>query len=147
MVAIDPADRFRDAGVRLAEEKGVRNVAFARADGIDLPFRAGSFDLVLSHAVIEHVANPAAYLREARRVLKPGGLLFLQTAPYLSPHGAHLPRLKIPVPFYLFIGRRAAFAASCWLARHRPQWLDVDREGSSFVTLVERGEKKVDDLL
>ena len=147
VVAIDPADRFRDAGVRLAQEKGVQNVAFARADGIDLPFRSGSFDLVLSHAVIEHVANPAAYLREARRVLRPGGFLFLQTAPYLSPHGAHLPRLKIPVPFYLFVGRRAAFAASCWLARHRPEWLDIGREGSSFVTLVERGEKKVDDLL
>ncbi|HTK28840.1 MAG TPA: class I SAM-dependent methyltransferase [Vicinamibacterales bacterium] len=147
VVAIDPADRFRDAGVRLAEEKGVRNVRFARADGTRLPFQSGSFDLVLSHAVIEHVGDPAAYLHEARRVLKPGGLLFLQTAPYLSPHGAHLPRLKIPVPFYLFVGRRAAFAASCWMARHRPGWLDVDREGSSFVTLVEKGEKKTDDLL
>ena len=147
VVAIDPADRFRDAGVRLAAEKGVRNVTFARADGTILPFRSASFDLVLSHAVIEHVADPAAYLHEARRVLRPGGKLFLQTAPYLSPHGAHLPRLKIPVPFYLLVGRRAAFAASCWMARHRPEWLDVDREASSFVTLVERGEKKTDDLL
>ena len=33
------------------------------------------------------------------------------------------------------------------MARHRPEWLDVDREASSFVTLVERGEKKTDDLL
>ena len=147
VVAIDPADRIRDAGIRLAAEKGVRNVTFAQADGMKLPFRAASFDLVLSHAVIEHVADPAAYLHEARRVIKPGGFLFLQTAPYLSPHGAHLPRLKIPVPFYLFVGRRAAFATSCWLARHKPNWLDVPREGSSFVTLVERGEKKTDDLL
>ena len=28
---------------------------------------------------------------------------------------------------------------SCWMARHHPEWLDVDREGSSFITLVERG--------
>lgn len=147
VVAIDPADRFGDAGVRLAAEKGVHNVTFARADGTKLPFVDASFDTVLSHAVIEHVADPAAYLHEARRVLKPGGRLFLQTAPYLSPHGAHLPKLKIPVPFYLFVGRRAAFAASCWMARHKPEWLDVDREASSFVTLVERGQKKEDDLL
>ena len=93
VVGIDLTERFCDAGVRLAREKGVRNLAFARADGTKLPFPSGSFDLVLSHAVIEHVAAPDEYLHEARRVLKPGGFLFLQTAPYLSPHGAHLPRL------------------------------------------------------
>jgi ubiquinone/menaquinone biosynthesis C-methylase UbiE len=147
VVGIDPTERFLDAGIRVAREKGVKNLTFARADGMRLPFASGSFDLVLSHAVIEHVADPAEYLREARRVLTPGGLLFLQTAPYLSPSGAHLPRLKVPVPLYLLVGRRAAFAASRWLARHAPGWLDVDPEGSSFVTLARRGERKVDDLL
>ncbi len=147
VVGIDLANRFGDAGVRLAREKGVANITFARADGTTLPFRSGSFDFVLSHAVIEHVADPLAYLHEARRVLKPGGSMFLQTAPALSPHGSHLPRLKVPVPFYLFTGRRAAFALSCWMARHHPTWLDVPREGSSFITLVEKGQKKTDDLL
>ena len=148
VVGIDPADRFGDAGARLAREKGVGNVTWARADGTVLPFSTGSFDFVLSHAVIEHVPDPAAYLREARRVLKPGGHLFLQTAPYLSPSGAHLPKLKtaFPVPLHLIVGRRAAFNASCWLGKHAPEWLDVDPEGSSFVTLAKRGEKKIDDL-
>jgi ubiquinone/menaquinone biosynthesis C-methylase UbiE len=147
VVGIDLSSRFDDAGVRLAREKGISNVAFARADGTRLPFKSASFDFVLSHAVIEHVADPVAYLHEARRVLAPGGYLFLQTAPYLSPHGAHLPKLKVPVPFYLFTGRKAAFTLSCWMARRHPEWLDVDREGSSFITLVERGAKKTDDLL
>ena len=147
VVGIDLSARFADAGTRLAKEKGVSNVTFAQADGTALPFPDGRFDQVLSHAVIEHVADPGTYLCEARRVLKPGGALFLQTAPYLSPHGAHLPRLKVPVPLHLLVGRRAAFAASCWLARWAPRCLDVDLEGSSFVTLVQRGEKKVDDLL
>jgi SAM-dependent methyltransferase len=147
VVGIDLSDRFRDAGERLAREKNVSNVSFATADGTALPFPSGAFDFVLSHAVIEHVGDPAAYLREARRVLKPGGFLFLQTAPYLSPHGAHLPRLKPPIPIHLLVGRKAAFAASCWLAQHAPQWLDVNLEDSSFVTLVRRGDKKVDDLL
>lgn len=147
VVGIDLTNRFQNAGIRLAAEKGVCHARFARADGTALPFRDGVFDLVLSHAVIEHVADPAAYLSEARRVLKSGGLLFLQTAPYLSPSGAHLPRLKVPVPLHLIVGRRAAFAASCWLANHEPQWLDVDPDGSSFTTLARRGEEKVDDLL
>ena len=45
------------------------------------------------------------------------------------------------------MGRRAAFAASCWLGEHRPLWLDVDQEGSSFVTYPRLGKKKDDDLL
>jgi SAM-dependent methyltransferase len=147
VIGIDLTDRFRDAGDRLALEKGVSNIRFSSADGTSLPFADGSFDLVLSHAVIEHVVDPAAYMREARRVLAPGGFMFLQTAPYLSPSGAHLPKLKIPVPLHLLIGRRAAFAASCWLGEHRPLWLDVDQEGSSFVTYPRVGKKKDDDLL
>ena len=82
--------------MRLGRERGVRNLHFALADGMALPFAAGSFDLVLSHAVIEHVADAPLYLRECARVLAPGGHVYLSTAPYLSFAGAHLPRLKVP---------------------------------------------------
>jgi SAM-dependent methyltransferase len=147
VVGIEPADRFKDAGVPFAVEKGVRNISFSRADGTALPFGDRSFDLVLSHSVIEHVADPLTYLKEAFRVLRPGGHMLLQTAPYLSPSGAHLPRLKIPVPIHLFVGRTAAFALCRWLGKNAPQWLDVPPEGNSFVTIAQRGETKVDDLL
>src|SRR5688572_6188699 len=61
VVGIDPLDRFGGAGVRLARERGLRNVHFALADGMALPFDRGSFDLVLSHAVIEHVSDALRY--------------------------------------------------------------------------------------
>ena len=44
-----------------------------------LPFADASFDTVLSFQVIEHVRDPALYLDEARRVLRPGGHLVLAT--------------------------------------------------------------------
>ena len=71
VVGIEPGSRFSGVGTRLAAEKGVTNVSFTYADGTALPFGEGSFDLVLSHSVIEHVADPLAYLKEARRVLAP----------------------------------------------------------------------------
>jgi cyclopropane fatty-acyl-phospholipid synthase-like methyltransferase len=149
VVGIEPGDRFREVGTRLAAEKKVTNVAFARADGTTLPFRNGSFDLVLSHSVIEHVADPLAYLKEARRVLARGGAMLLNTAPYLSSSGSHLPkyRLPFPVPLHLVAGRRAAFAAAVWVGRHKPHWFHADSQSSSFVTAGARGEEKDDDLL
>ena len=146
VVAIDLADRFRDAGTRLAAEQGGPQPRFSRADGTQLPFRDASFDLVVSHAVIEHVKNPGAYLREARRVLRPGGRLFLETAPYLSPSGVHLPRLRFPIPTHLLLGRRLAFRLIWWLVRHAPGTFRAPVDGSSFLAKASRGEAKIDDL-
>ena len=148
VAGIDLEARFRDAGERLARERGIKNLAFAQANGQQLPFADGEFDLTVSHAVIEHVADPLTYLRELRRVTKPGGRVFVQTGPYLSPHGSHLPALKVlPIPLHLVMGRRAAFALSVWMARHTPSVLDVPPSGSSFLTKARAGERKVDDLL
>ena len=44
-----------------------------------LPFTDGSFDLIWSSEVIEHVADTARWLSEVRRVLSPGGRLLLTT--------------------------------------------------------------------
>lgn len=40
-----------------------------------LPFHDDSFDLIVSYAVFEHVANPEHVAAELRRVLRPGGWL------------------------------------------------------------------------
>lgn len=44
-----------------------------------IPMPDGQVDLVLSTQVLEHVNDPAVYLRECLRVLKPGGRLLLTT--------------------------------------------------------------------
>jgi SAM-dependent methyltransferase len=147
VVGIDPIDRFGQAGVTLAHERGLRQLHFLRADGMALPFKSGIFDLVLSHAVIEHVADAPKYLRECRRVLKPGGRFYLSTAPYLSFAGAHLPRLRMPVPLHLLVGRTAAFRTFRWLARHAAWTLREPAHENSFIRDARRGVVKHDDLL
>ena len=147
VVGIDPINRFGDAGVRLAKERGLPRLHFLRADGMALPFPSESFDLVLSHAVIEHVADAPLYLRECHRVLKRDGRFFLSTAPYLSFAGAHLPKLKVPVPLHLIFGRAIAFRTFRFLARHAPGVLKEPAHENSFIRDAQNGIVKHDDLL
>lgn len=44
-----------------------------------IPAEDGAFDLVVALALIEHLHNPDNFLREASRILRPGGALVLST--------------------------------------------------------------------
>lgn len=55
-------------------------------------FEAESFDVVLMGEVIEHLSDPAAVLEGTRRILKPGGTLFIDTPNVLRPNRVRLDR-------------------------------------------------------
>jgi ubiquinone/menaquinone biosynthesis C-methylase UbiE len=146
-VGLDIKNKFGDAGRKLAAERAIRNAVFVQGDGTALPFESGSFDLVLSHSVLEHVESAERYLEECHRVLRPGGVLFLQTPPHLSFAGSHLSRLRVPIPLHLLLPRSWAFRLNFYIARKRPQWLKEPRESNTFKLKAERGEIKEDDLV
>lgn len=66
----------------LAETTGVQNIDFAVEDVHALSFADDSFDIVHTHQVLQHVADPVQALREMRRVTKPGGLVAARDADY-----------------------------------------------------------------
>jgi 2-polyprenyl-6-hydroxyphenyl methylase/3-demethylubiquinone-9 3-methyltransferase len=70
-----------------------RNIATARThaaeQGLEIDYRAGTaealaergerFDIVLNMEVVEHVAEPGAYLRDTAQLVAPGGVMIVAT--------------------------------------------------------------------
>lgn len=71
-------------------EFGVKTVAACRAKGIDIiegpldprNYEAGSFDVVCSFEVVEHLVVPAQEWEHMAALLRPGGLLYATTPNY-----------------------------------------------------------------
>lgn len=63
---------------------GARLDAFASAEA--QPFRDASFDTVLGLSMITYLPEPLRFLREAHRVLRPGGMLLLECTQMVPLH-------------------------------------------------------------
>jgi len=79
-------------------------VNFACADiGVQNPYPEDYFDRVLSFTVWEHVTHPAALLKAAYDVLKPGGTAWIRANLYAGPQASHRYRqINFPWPHLLF---------------------------------------------
>jgi ubiquinone/menaquinone biosynthesis C-methylase UbiE len=55
--------------------------AHLSSEPVVLPFETGSYDTVLSCGVLEHVPDPEGSLVELRRILRPGGMLYVTNLP------------------------------------------------------------------
>jgi ubiquinone/menaquinone biosynthesis C-methylase UbiE len=71
----DLQQEFLDHVMRRAGERGLDNVVPTQGDATALPYGDGSIDAVVLTAVLGEIPDPAAALREIRRVLKPDGRL------------------------------------------------------------------------
>ncbi len=70
---LDMSDEMLALAERNKAEAGAENVAFLKGEIEDVPLPAGSVDVVISNCVINLSSDKGRVLREAFRVLKPGG--------------------------------------------------------------------------
>ncbi len=70
----------------LASERAITNVRFEAGDVCALPFEHARFDAAFMHAVLQHLSDPLAALREVRRVLKPGAVIGVADADLAYGH-------------------------------------------------------------
>jgi ubiquinone/menaquinone biosynthesis C-methylase UbiE len=66
---------FLDHVMRAAAARGLGNLVPTEGDATALPFEDAGVDAVVLTAVLGEIPDPAAALREIRRVLRPGGRL------------------------------------------------------------------------
>ena len=84
VVGSDLSDTLIETAKGITAKSGLKNIEYYQADGQGSDVHDGQYDLVLAHTVISHVANPAAFLREAIRLARPGGQIILHDGDYAS---------------------------------------------------------------
>ncbi len=129
---------YRHTGIDLAasalEQAAEKGVTPVRGNAIALPLRDGCADVVTAGELLEHIYNLSAAVRELCRVLRPGGLLLLDTlnATTLSklvavrlaestgavPRGIHDPMLLVPPS--LLVGECASHGVKLEIRGIRP---------------------------
>ncbi len=111
------AKGYRHIGVDLTfsalEQARAHGVAAVRGDARAVPVRSGCADVVTAGELLEHVADPRRVIAEACRLLRPGGMLVVDTInatalarllavripdrlPKVAPRGIHDPNLFVP---------------------------------------------------
>lgn len=63
---------------------------FVCASAYELPFEDNSFDTIIMNDFMEHVDRPEAALREALRLIRPDGRIYINFPPYYHPFGFHM---------------------------------------------------------
>jgi ubiquinone/menaquinone biosynthesis C-methylase UbiE len=79
VVGLDMNEAQVRMGAQAATEEGLANAHFRAGSAYALPFPDASFDLVFSHALLEHLREPQRAMAEFQRVLKPGGVVGVAT--------------------------------------------------------------------
>lgn len=85
VTGVDLSEHLVAAASRLVREEGLAaRATFHTGDVRRLRFAEDSFDAVVAHTLLSHVENPLSVLKEAARVVKPGGSIGIFDGDYAS---------------------------------------------------------------
>ena len=95
VTGVDLSPYLVEVATRLAKEQGLADrIDFRTGDVHRLEFADGSFDALVAHTLLSHVADPGAVLEEAARVVRPGGMVGIFDGDYASLTFDHADSVK-----------------------------------------------------
>lgn len=112
IVGMDIVSHYKEEAEQLAQQLGYADrFTFVVGDAAHTEFPDNHFDTIIMNDAMEHVDRPDLVLAEVRRILKPGGRLYVNFPPYYHPFGAHLSDL-IAIPWvHMFFSEDTLVAA------------------------------------
>jgi 2-polyprenyl-3-methyl-5-hydroxy-6-metoxy-1,4-benzoquinol methylase len=85
VTASDISADLIEKGKQLAEQEGMADrIEWLVDDAQDLTLADRSFDLVLAHTLVSHVPDPARVIKQAARVVRPGGTVVVFDGDYAT---------------------------------------------------------------
>ena len=77
VIAVDNSDQIVKFGLAKAKKNGLANLEFRQGDLQSPPIDDGSVDLAILSQALHHAEDPAAAIKGAFRILKPGGQVMI----------------------------------------------------------------------
>ena len=121
VVGVDIVERYEREACEFAERLGYADrFQFVCASATALPFPDESFDTIIMNDFMEHVSEPENALREAMRLIRQDGHIYINFPPYYHPSGAHMSD-AIHLPWaHLFLSERGLIEAYKEMVRGLP---------------------------
>jgi ubiquinone/menaquinone biosynthesis C-methylase UbiE len=146
VVGVDTVHRYEREATEFAKKLGYSSkFLFLCASADNLPYPDEVFDTIIMNDFMEHVSDPEAVLREAYRLIAPGGRIFINFPPYSHPWGAHLSDLIFIPWVHRFFSERTLIAAYRELAKGLPDAADrlslrfsCDERGRDHITYINK---------
>lgn len=112
VTGIDIVPHYKEEAEAFARKLGFEDrFTFILGDALNIPSADGSFDVVIMNDFMEHIYDPEGAVKEALRVLKTGGRLYINFPPYFHPTGIHMSDV-IGIPWVHMLFREKTLIAA-----------------------------------
>lgn len=138
VIAVDRSPDVLKRARSLASRRRVTNVIWKRGDLEQLPLRDGSMDVALFSQALHHAADPAQAVREAARILVPGGRVLILD---LREHGQAWVRERLGDRSLGFSDQRLAALLTDAGLRDVKVTVGSRKAGDPFTVLIASGRK------
>ena len=131
----DPSDLVGAGAIRRLVDAGRVAIEVVENHGETLPFEDGAFDLVYARQALHHASDLATFVKEAARVLRPGGRL-IATREHVISRDTDLDAFLDAHPLHRFYGGEHAYRLDEYVDAIRAAGLTVAKVVGPFDSVV-----------